>query len=258
MAERLVLGAVARDSATLVRRSLRLTLRNVDGVITSLALPVILMLVFVGLFGGAVETGGRYVDYVVPGVLLVCAGFGAGTTAVSVANDLSTGTIDRFRSMGVRASTLVGGHVGASVGRNVVSTAIVIGVAFALGFRSHADAGQWIAAMAVLTLFVLALSWCCAALGVLARSAEAANGFTFLIGFLPYVSSAIVPIETMPSWLQPVARNQPLTPVIESLRALLAGGSPGDQPWRAAAWSVALIMAAVALTGVLYRRRTAG
>jgi ABC-2 type transport system permease protein len=251
VAERLV-----TESITLARRSVRLTLRNVDGLITSLALPVILLLVFVYLFGGAIQTGSPYVDYVVPGVLLICAGFGAGTTAVSVANDLTSGVIDRFRSMGVRASTLVGGHVAASVARNAVSTAIVIGVAYAIGYRSDASVGQWVEAMGILVLFVFALSWCCAALGVVARSAEAANGLTFFVSFLPYLSSALVPIATMPHWLQGVARNQPLTPVIDSLRALLAGQSAGDDPWRAVVWSLALIAGAIALTGLLYRRRT--
>lgn len=252
MSERLLI-----ESSTLVRRGMRLSLRNVDGLITSLALPVILMLVFVYLLGGAIATGDRYVDFVVPGVLLICAGFGAGTTAVSVAADLSTGVIDRFRSMGVRAGTLVGGHVGASVARNLVSTAIVIAVATAIGYRSDADVAHWAAAIGILLLFVLALSWCCAALGVLARSAEAANGFTFFISFLPYLSSAVVPIETMPRWLQGVARNQPVTPVIDSIRALLAGRSAGADPVRAVGWSLALIAGAVVLTSVLYRRRTA-
>jgi ABC-2 type transport system permease protein len=158
--------------------------------------------------------------------------------------------------MGVRASALVGGHVGAGVARTLLSTAMIVGLAFAIGYRSQADVGEWCAALGVLVLFVLALSWCCAALGVVARSAEAANGFAFFVGFLPYVSSAVVPIGTMPSWLQGVARNQPLTPVIDSVRSLLAGRDAGGDPLRAVVWSVALIVGAVALTGLLYRRRT--
>jgi ABC-2 type transport system permease protein len=190
------------DSTTMVTRALRLSLRNIDGLIMALALPVMLMLMFVYLFGGAIHTGTRYVNYVVPGVLLVCVGFGAGATAVSVAHDLTTGIIDRFRSMDIRGEALIGGHVVASVARNLLSTALVFAVALAIGFRSHADVARWLAAIGILALFILALSWLAAAIGLLARSAEAANGMTFVISFLPYASSAFVPIQTMPRWLR--------------------------------------------------------
>ncbi len=246
---------VVIEGATLTGRGVRLSLRNVEGLITALALPIVLMLMFVYLFGGAISTGSEYGDYVVPGVLLVCAGFGAATTAVSVAHDLSGGIIDRFRSMDVRGETLIGGHVFASVVRNLISTALVFAVAFAIGFRSSASATRWLAAIGVLALFVLALSWLSAALGILARSPEAANGLTFLISFLPYPSSAFVPIRTMPSWMQSFARNQPLTAVIDSIRRLLSDQTIGSTAWRAVAWSVAIIAASVAAAGVLFRRR---
>jgi ABC-2 type transport system permease protein len=238
-----------------VTRALRLSLRNVDGLIAALALPVMLMLMFVELFGGAIRVGGRYVDYVVPGVLLVCAGFGAATTAVTVAHDLAGGIIDRFRSMDVRGEALVGGHVLASVARNLVSTVLVVAVAFGLGFRSHAGVGDWFAAAGVLTLFVLALSWFAAAIGILTHSPEAAQGITFLVSFLPYPSSAFVPVHTMPGWLQGFARAQPVTQVADTLRALLNGGSLGSAPWHAVVWSLGIIAVSVVVSGVLYRRR---
>ena len=197
----------------MITRAFRLSLRNVDGMMTALVLPVILMLMFVYLFGGAISTGTRYVDYVVPGVLLVCVGFGAGTTAISVAHDLAGGIIDRFRSMDVRGEALINGHVIASVARNLLSAAVVVVVAFAIGFRPHADAAGWLAAAGILALFVLALSWLAAAIGIVARSPEAAQGIAFLVSFLPYVSSAFVPIRTMPAALQAVANNQPATAV---------------------------------------------
>ncbi|MGI8694042.1 MAG: ABC transporter permease [Geodermatophilaceae bacterium] len=175
----------------MIRRCLRLTLRNVDGLITALVLPVMLMLTFVYLFGGAIETGTAYVNYVLPGVLLVSAGFGVGATAVSVSHDLTGGIIDWFRSMDVRGEALLAGHVVASVGRNLVSTVLVFAVAFAIGFRSNADALAWLGAISVLVLFILSLSWLCAALGLLATSPEAAGGYTFLISFLPYPSRAV-------------------------------------------------------------------
>ena len=239
----------------MIARAFRLSLRNVDGMMTALVLPVLLMLMFVYLFGGAISTGTRYVDYVVPGVLLVCVGFGAGTTAISVAHDLGGGIIDRFRSMDVRGEALINGHVIASVARNLLSAAVVVVVAFAIGFRPHADVAGWLGAAGILALYVLALSWLAAAIGIVARSPEAAQGIAFLVSFLPYVSSAFVPIHTMPVALQTVANNQPATAVIDSMRALLNGGHVGADAWHAIVWSVGIIAVSVALSGVLFRRR---
>ncbi len=239
----------------LVIRALRLSLRNIDGLITALVLPVIMMLMFVYLFGGAITTGTRYVDYVVPGVLLVCIGFGSGTTAISVAHDLAGGIIDRFRSMNVRGEALVNGHVVASVVRNLLSSVLVLAVAFAIGFRPHADPAHWVVAFGILALFVLALSWLAAAIGIVARSPEAAQGIAFLISFFPYVSSAFVPIHTMPAALRGVATNQPATAVVDAIRASLNGGHAGADAWHAVIWSVGIIVVSIALSGVLFRRR---
>ncbi|MGF7234003.1 MAG: ABC transporter permease [Frankia sp.] len=240
----------------MIVRCLRLSLHNVDGLITALVLPIMLMLMFVYLFGGALSTGGKYVDYVVPGVLLVCAGFGAATTAVTVSHDLTTGIVDRFRSMDVGAGALITGQVVASVARNLISTALVFAVAFAIGFRSPAGVLAWLGVVGVLALFILALSWLSAAIGIAARSPEAASGITFLISFLPYLSSAFVPIRTMPSWLQGFARHQPLNPVIDTVRALLTGGPVAASAGTAVAWSLAIIVASAALAAFLFNRRT--
>jgi ABC-2 type transport system permease protein len=239
----------------LVTRALRLSLRNVEGLMTALMLPVIMMLMFVYLFGGAINTGTRYVDYVVPGVLLLCIGWGSGTTAITVAHDLAAGIIDRFRSMDVRGEALIGGHVIASVARNLMSAALVLVVGLAIGFRPHADVTHWLLAVAVLALFVLALSWFAAAIGIVARTPEMAQGISFLVSFLPYVSSAFVPIHTMPSGLQVVARNQPATAVVDTIRASLGGGHVGADAWHAVAWSVGIIAFSIALSGVLFRQR---
>jgi ABC-2 type transport system permease protein len=243
------------DATTLAVRGFRLSLRNVDGLITALVLPIMLMVLFVYLFGGAIHTGGHYVDYVVPGVLLVCVSFGAATTAVSVAHDLSGGIIDRFRSLDVRGEALINSHVLASVARNLMSTALVFAVAFAIGFRSDASALNWLGAIGVLAMFVIALSWLAAAIGIMARSAESASGMTFLISFLPYPSSAFVPTHTLPSWLRGFAEHQPATPVINAMRALLHGDAVGAAAWQAAAWSLGLAAFAVVLAGVLFRKR---
>lgn len=253
-----VVGAVrgaAGDLGTMVARSLRLSRRNVESLVTALVLPIVLMLLFVYLFGGAIRTGTGYVDYVVPGVLLVCVGFGTATTAVSVSNDLGSGVIDRFRSMDVPGAALVAGHVAASVVRNVASTAILLGVAVAIGFRPHADAAEWLAVLGLLLLFMIALSWLAAAIGIVAHSLESASGLTFLISFLPYPSSAFVPIATMPSWLQGFARHQPVDPVIDAIRALLTGRPAGASAGLTVAWSVAITAGSVLAAGILFRRR---
>jgi ABC-2 type transport system permease protein len=244
------------DSITMAARSVRLSVRNLDALITAVMLPMMLMLLFVYLFGGAIQTGTTYVTYVVPGVLLLCAGFGASLTAVSVTNDMKGGIVDRFRSLDIGGASILAGHVTASVARNVVSTVLVVGVAFLIGFRPRADALDWLGAAGILLLFVLAMSWLSAAVGLLARSPEAANGFTFFVSFLPYPSSAFVPIHTMPNWIHGFAENQPVTPVIESLRGLLLDMPVGDAPWRAVAWCVAILVVSIAMSGVLFRRRT--
>jgi ABC-2 type transport system permease protein len=245
------------DALTLTGRSVRLSLRNVDALLTSLLLPVVLMLVFVYLFGGAIRgTGTSYVTYVVPGVILLCATFGSATTAVSVSADMTGGIVDRLRSMDVGGPALLAGHVTASVLRNLASTLLVLGVGLAVGFRPHASALGWLAAGGTLLAFVVAVSWLAAAIGLLARSPEGANGATFLLMFLPYASSAFVPVATMPDWLQGFARHQPVTPVIETLRGLLLDAPVGSRPWVALAWCAGLLTVSIALSAVLFGPRS--
>jgi len=250
-------SATLSEASTLIARALRLTLRNPEALITALALPVILMLMFVYLFGGAIHTGTHYVDYVVPGVLLVCVGFGAATTAVSVCTDLTGAIIDRFRSMDVRGETLINGHVVASVLRNLMSVVVVAAVALAVGFRPHGSPLDCLAAVALLVLYVLAISWFAAAIGILAHSPESAQGITFFVSFLPYPSSAFVPVHTMPAGLRAFAANQPVTQVANAMRALLNGTPAGASPWHAVLWCVGITICAIALGGLLYRRRGA-
>jgi len=247
---------VLRQPATMIGRSLRMSRRNVDSLLTSLMLPVMLMLLFVYLFGGAIQTGTKYVTYVVPGVLLLCAGFGASMTAVSVSHDMAEGIIDRFRSMDIRGTAVIAGHVVASVARNLVSTGLVLGIAFAIGFRPRAGVGEWLGALGVLVLFLLAISWFSAAIGLVARSPEAAGGFTFFVSFLPYPSSAFVPVATMPGWIQGFARHQPVTVVVETLRGLLLDlpNRPSAQP--AILWCLGILLASMGLSAVLFRLRT--
>jgi len=242
---------------TMAGRCVRLSLRQVDALLTSLLLPVLLMLIFVYLFGGAIDTGTDYVTYVVPGVILLCAGFGSATTAVSVSQDMTGGIVDRFRSMDVGGPSVLAGHVAASVVRNTASTVLVLAVALAIGFRPEAGPLEWLAVAGVLLAFVLAISSLAAALGLAAGSPEAANGVTFLVMFLPYASSAFVPVDTMPSWLQGFAAHQPITPVVETVRGLLLGMPVGSHVWTALAWCAGILAVSVAASGALFRRRTA-
>jgi ABC-2 type transport system permease protein len=248
-------SSAATDTLTMIGRCLRLSRRNVEALITSLMLPIMLMLMFVYLLGGAINTGTRYVTYVVPGVILLCAGFGSSTTAVSVSQDMKGGIIDRFRSMDISGAAVLAGHVTASVVRNIASTLIVLGVAFLIGFRPSAGPAQWLGAAGAVLLFILAISWLSAAVGLLAGSPEAAGGFTFIVMFLPYPSSAFVPIETMPSWIHGFAEHQPVTAVIETVRGLLLDTPVGTAPGAALAWCGGILAVSVALCAVLFQHR---
>ena len=241
---------------TMAARSARLTTREVDALVTSLVLPVVLMLTFVYLFGGAISTGTRYITYVVPGVLLLCAGVGSATTAVTVSKDMTGGIIDRFRSMDVGSLPLLSGHVAASVVRNAASTVLVFAVALGIGFRPHASLAAWAAAAGVLLLYVLAISWLAAAFGLLVSSPEAANAFMFVPMIMAYASSAFVPVRTMPTWLHGVAGHQPATPVIETMRGLLLGTHVGANGWQAVAWCGGIFLGSVGLSAAAFRRRT--
>ncbi len=245
------------DALTMTARCFRLTRRQLDSLLTALLLPVALMLLFVCLFGGAIHTGTKYVTYVLPGVLLLCAGYGAAITAVSVSQDMTGGIIDRFRSMDVHGPAILAGHVAASIARNIASTILVFGVAYLIDFRPQAGLPAWLAAAGELLAFILALSWLAAAFGLAVKTPEAANGFMFLVAFLPYASSAFVPVATMPGWIQGFARNQPVTPLAQSLRGLLLGTPVGTAPWVALAWCCGILAVALAASSVLFSRRTA-
>ncbi len=249
-------AAPVRDAVTLTGRALRLSRRNAEALITSLILPVMLMLMFVYLFGGAIRVDTSYATYVVPGVILVCAAFGSSTTAVVVSQDMRAGIIDRFRSLDIGGAVMVPGHVVASVARNLAATTVVMGLGLAVGFRPHASVLQWLAVTGILVLFMTAISWLAAMAGMLASSPEAANGVTFIFMFLPYASSAFVPIATMPTWLHGFARNQPCTPIIEAIRSTLAGHPDGGSTARTVAWCLGLLAVGAAGSVAAFRRRT--
>lgn len=243
------------DSLTFIGRSLRHSVRSVDALLTALFLPVGIMLMFVYVFGGAIQTDGRYVDYVVPGIIVLCAGFGSAGTAIAVALDMTSGVIDRFRTLPISAGAVLTGHVTASVARNVVSTLLVVGVALISGFRPTTLPLNWLAAAGLLLLLMTAISWISAALGLLARNVEAANAVTFVAAFAPYVSSAFVPAESMPSGLRWIAEHQPVTPIVDTLRALMLDLPVGNAWIAAVAWCAAGIVLGRAAAAYLFARR---
>jgi ABC-2 type transport system permease protein len=244
------------DSLTFVARSLRHSVRSLDALLTAILLPVGILLLFVYVFGGALQSDGRYVDYVVPGIIVLCAGFGSAGTAVAVALDMTEGVIDRFRTLPISAGAVLTGHVTASVARNVVSTTLVIGVALAAGFRPVADPARWLAAAGLLLALMTAISWLAACFGLLARSVETANAITFVAAFAPYVSSAFVPPETMPAGLRFFAEHQPVTPIVDTLRNLTLGAPVGNEALVALAWCAAAVVIGRLGAAALFRRRT--
>ena len=248
---------VLADAATFVHRSVRHSLRSLDALMTALVLPLIILLMFVYVFGGALDPGGDYLTYVVPGIILLCAGFGSADTSVTVATDMTTGVIDRFRSLPVAGVCVLVGHVVATVLRNLASTVVVLAVAVAIGFRPTATAVEWLAVAGILVLFMSAIGWLAAAFGLIARSAQGAAAFAFIVMFLPYVSSAFVPPSTMPGFLRGIAEHQPVTPVIETLRGLLIGTPIGSNGWLAVTWCVGFIALGAAGSALLFGRRTA-
>lgn len=238
-----------------IGRSVRHTLRNGEALVMAIALPTILMLLFTYVFGGAIDPSGGYVDYVVPGIILICAGFGASYTAVAVNQDMTTGIIDRFRTMPLSATAVLAGHVVASVLKNLFATGIVIGVAIAIGFRPIATPLEWLAAIGIVAFWILAITTLFAAIGLAASSADAASGYGFALLFLPYLSSAFVPVETLPDWLRVIAEHQPVTPIIESLRGLLLGEPVGSAWLWALGWCALIVVIATVWGGWLFRRK---
>lgn len=254
LATRPRLGGLTAE-AVFIGRSLRHSLRDAESLIMSIALPVMLMLMFTYVFGGAIDPSGGYVDYVVPGTILTCAGFGAATTATFVANDMTGGIIDRIRTMPLRAGAVLTGHVVASLARNLLATGVVVLVALAIGFRPTASFLDWIGAIAIIAIWICAITYLFAAIGLAAGSAEAASGYGFILLFLPYVSSGFVPVETMPDWLQAVAEVQPVTPVIETIRMFLLGTDAGSAPLWALVWCAGIVVVAAAWGAWLFRHK---
>ncbi|GAB3953814.1 ABC transporter permease [Streptomyces sparsus] len=243
------LSLAVRDSSTMLRRNLLHARRYPSMTLNLLLTPVMLLLLFVYLFGDVMSAGlsgggsdrSEYVAYLVPGILLMTIGGTTIGSAVSVATDMSEGIIARFRTMAIHRGSVLVGHVVGSVLQCVVSVVLVGAVAVAIGFRStDATVVEWVAAFGLLVLFALALTWIAVGMGLVSPNAEAASNNALPLIFLPLVSSAFVPVDAMPGWFQPIAEYQPFTPAIETLRGLLLGTGIGHNGWLAAAWCLGL------------------
>ena len=245
------------DTAVLTGRSLRHITRSLDTIITTAIMPIAFMLLFVFVFGGAIDTGSdtQYVDYLLPGILLITVASGVSYTAYRLFLDMQGGIFERFQSMPIARSSVLWAHVLTSLVANLVSLAIVVGVAFIMGFRTGADLLAWLAVAGIMVLFTLALTWLAVIPGLTAKSVDGASAFSYPLIFLPFLSSAFVPTETMPGPVRAFAENQPVTSIVNTIRALLAEQPVGNDLWIALAWCVGLLVAAYALAVRLYRRK---
>ncbi|WP_128378808.1 ABC transporter permease [Streptomyces cavernae] len=241
------ISLAVRDSSTMLRRNLLHARRYPSLTLNLLLTPVMLLLLFVYVFGNTMSAGigggdrSDYIAYLVPGLLLMTIGSTTIGTAVSVSNDMTEGIIARFRTMAIHRGSVLVGHVIGSVLQSIISVILVGAVGVAIGFRStDATALEWFAAFGLLTLFALALTWIAVGMGLISPNAEAASNNALPLIFLPLISSAFVPIDAMPSWFQPIAEYQPFTPAIETLRGLLLGTEIGHNGWLAVAWCLGL------------------
>ncbi|AYF98549.1 ABC transporter permease [Protaetiibacter intestinalis] len=254
----MTLAHALSDTAALTGRTLRHVTRSLDTVITTAIMPVGIMALFVFVFGGAIDTGGvAYVDYLLPGILLITVASGVSYTSYRLFMDLTGGIFERFQSLPIARTGVLWAHVLTSLVANLVSLVIVVGVALLIGFRTGADAGAWLAVVGILVLFTLALTWLAVIAGLSASSVEGAGAFAYPLIFLPFVSSAFVPTETMPGPVRWFAENQPVTSIVDSIRALFAQQPVGSELWIALAWCVGILAAAVVAAGLVYRRRFA-
>jgi ABC-2 type transport system permease protein len=249
---------VLHDTAVLLKRSLRHVLRSPDTIITTAVTPIAMLLLFVYVFGGAIEAGdGKYVNYLLPGILLITVASGIAYTAFRLFTDVSGGVFERLQSMPIARSAVLWGHVLTSVVANLVSLGLVVLVAVAMGFRTGAGVLAWSAIAGILMLFTLALTWLAVIPGLTAKSVDGVSGFSYPLIFLPFVSSAFVPTSGMPGPVRWFAQHQPVTSIVNTIRNLYGERPVGDDGWIAVAWCVGLLLVAYALAMGTYRRKMA-
>ncbi|MBP1962979.1 ABC transporter permease [Paenibacillus aceris] len=244
------------DMGVMLGRSMRHISRSMDTIVTVTIMPIAMMLLFVYVFGGAIQTGtDNYVNYLLPGILLIAIASGISYTAFRLFTDVQRGIFERFHTMPISRSTLLWGHVLTSLVSNALSVLVIILVALIMGFRSSAGILSWLAVAGILALFTLALTWVAAIAGLSAKSVDGASAFSYPIIFLPFISSAFVPTESMPSIVRAFAENQPVTSIVEAIRALLSGQPVGNDIWVALAWCVGILFVAYFFAMRVYKKR---
>jgi ABC-2 type transport system permease protein len=244
------------DTAVLTGRTMRHVTRSPDTIITTAIMPIAIMVLFVYVFGGAIDTGTvAYVNYMLPGILLITIASGVSYTAFRLFTDLQGGIFDRFQSMPIARSGVLWAHVLTSLAANVISLVIVVGVALLMGFRSGAGVLAWLAVAGILILFTLALTWIAVIPGLTAKSVDGASAFSYPLIFLPFISSAFVRTGTMPGPVRAFADHQPVTSIVDTIRNLFSRQPVGTGIWTALAWCAGILIVAYVLAGVFYRRR---
>ncbi len=248
----------AKDTTVLLGRSLTHIRRSPDTIISVAIMPIALMLLFVYVFGGAIDTGtDHYVDYLLPGILLITIAMGISYTAFRLFTDLQSGIFERFQSLPIARPSVLWAHVLTSLVANLISVAIVVLVALLMGFRTSAGVTAWLGVAGLLVLFTLTLTWVAVIAGLSAKTVDGAAAFSYPLIFLPFISSAFVPTDTMPAPVRAFANHQPVTSVVDTIRALLAQQPVGADGWTAVAWCLGLLVAAYLVALSTYRRRTA-
>jgi ABC-2 type transport system permease protein len=249
-------GHFFSDLSVMLGRSMRHVFRSLDTIMTVCISPIAIMLLFVFVLGGAIQTGmDNYVNYLLPGILLITIANGIGYVSYRLFMDKQRGIFERFHSMPIARSAPLWGHVLTSLVSNAMSVVVIILVALLMGFRSPAGILEWLAVAGILALFTLALTWIAVILGLTAQSVDSASAFAFAIHLLPFISSAFVPTETMPGPVRAFAENQPMTSIVESIRALLSGQPVGNDIWIALAWCVGIMLVAYAFAMRTYKKR---
>ncbi len=246
----------AADTAALTGRSLRHVTRSLDTIITTVMTPIAIMVLFVYVFGGAIDTGSTsYIDYMLPGILLITIASGIAYTAVRLFSDMQSGVFERFRSMPIASSGVLWAHVLTSLVANLISLVTVVLVALLMGFRSGASVTGWLEASAIVVLFTFGLTWLAVIPGLTAKSVDGAGAFAYPLIFLPFISSAFVPTATMPGPVRAFAEHQPVTTIVDALRGLFDQQALGSDFWFALAWCVGLVVVAWGLAIATYRRK---
>lgn len=249
-----------KDSLLMIRRSSTHIIRNRDQLIGTFFQPIMFLVLFTAVFnavGLALPKGIDYLAFLMAGIIVQTVAFGSTTTSIAVANDLQRGIVDRFKSLPMSDIAVLNGHVISDVFRNGISTAVMLAAGFVFGFRPDASFTEWLLIIGILVIFTLAFSWLSAIMGVLAGSVEGVQWMSFLIVFpLTFASGAFAPTDSLASWIRPFAENQPITHVIEAVRALMLGTDIGNHGWLALIWSVGIIVVCMPIAAYLFRKKT--